>query len=53
MDGETVEGIDVVHYGEQQHLAWRRLLERHSFKKMDCVSYFLSINTMLNRTRNR
>jgi hypothetical protein len=33
VDGETVEGIDVVHYGEQQHLARRRLLECHSFKK--------------------
>jgi hypothetical protein len=33
VDGETVEGIDVVHYGEQQHLAWRRMLECHSFKK--------------------
>jgi hypothetical protein len=39
VDGETVEGIDVVHYGEQQHLAWRRLLERHSCKKIDCVSF--------------
>jgi hypothetical protein len=33
VDGETVEGVDVVHNGEQQHLAWRRLLECHSFKK--------------------
>jgi hypothetical protein len=39
VDGETVEGVDVVHYGEQQHLAWRRLLECHSFKKMGCVSF--------------
>jgi hypothetical protein len=46
VDGETVEGIDIVHYGEQQHLAWRRLLERHSFKKNHCFSYFFSTNTM-------
>ncbi len=40
MDGETVEGVDIVHYREQQHLAWRRLLECHSFKKkMDCFSF--------------
>ncbi len=39
MDGETVEGIDVVHYGEQQHLAWRRMLECHSFKKNGLLSF--------------